>query len=156
MFPTHAVQINGDSWGDTGSLEPGADDDIAPRLGRMDGKRFFAMLLWKMPPGKGLEDVDPWEGSTEYIQCAGSAERMTVEVRRIAGGKAEQYVIGRPPTGGNSASEETIHWDGHDTTVHANEVFTADEAAKLFLSYYRTGWVPSSGYVLRLLDLERQ
>jgi len=49
--------------------------------------------------------------------------------------------------------EETIHREEVDTVVASSEIFSADEAAELFRSYYTTGWVPSS-YVLRLLSID--
>jgi hypothetical protein len=75
---------------------------------------------------------------------------MTVEVRRLTRGKAEHFVVGRAPDGEKPGNKETIHWDSVDTVVAPDELFSADEGAELFLSYYRTGWVPAR-YVLRLL-----
>jgi hypothetical protein len=144
--------MNGDTWMDVHSIEKGEADDIRASLRRLDGTKGYSLLLWKLPPGKTLYDVSPDEDAQEYIQCAGSADRMTVEVRRKNGGKYEHFVVGRSPNGHNPGKEETIHWDGVDTVVAPNEVFSADEAAELFLSYYRTGWVPSN-YVLRLLSI---
>src|SRR5260370_36566538 len=111
-----------------------------------------SLLLWKLPPAKHLDETNPGRDANEYIQCAGSAERMTVEVRRLAGGTYEHFVVGRGPNGENHGIEETIDWDGVKTLVAPNADFSAEEAAELFHSYYRTGSVPS-GYVLRLLSL---
>jgi hypothetical protein len=77
---------------------------------------------------------------------------MTVEVRRFNGDEYEHFVVGRAPHGEKPGREETIHWEDVETVVAPNEVFAADEAAELFLSYRRTGWVPSS-YVLRPLSV---
>jgi hypothetical protein len=118
----------------------------------MNGTRFYSLLLWKLPPGKSLDDVSPDEDANEYIQCAGSADRMTVEVRRLKGGMYEQFVVGRAPGDENPGNKETIHWEDVDTVVAPNEIFSADEAAELFRSYYTTGWVPSS-YVLRPVSI---
>jgi hypothetical protein len=68
------------------------------------------------------------------------------------GGKYEHFVVGRAPNGKNRGNKETIHWEDVDTVVAPNEIFSADEAAELFRSYYATGWVPSS-YILRLLSI---
>jgi hypothetical protein len=150
VIPTHAVGINGKTWMDLQGIEKGELDDIAKMLGRLDGTKTFSLILWKLPTGKRLDETVAQRDATEYIQAAGSADRMTVEVRRSVGGKFEHFVVGRAPRGENSGNKETIHWDGVKTIVAHNEVFSADEAAELFLSYYRTGWVPSS-YVLRPL-----
>jgi len=146
---THALLMNGRTWGDAQPLERGGGDDIGRMLRNFDGTMAFALLLWKLPPGKRLDDVkSPDEAANEYIQCAGSADRMTCEVRRLRGGQYEHLVLGHAPDGDNLGNKETIHWDDVETLVAPNEVFSADEAAELFLSYYRTGWVPSK-YVLR-------
>lgn len=137
---------------DAHGLDTGEQDDIAKQLSRVNGAEFYSLLLWKLPEGKGLYETSPERDANEYIQCAGSAERMTVEVRRMSGGNVEHFVVGRASGGHSSGNNETIHWDSVDTMVAANEVFSADEAAELFLSYYRTGWVPSS-YTLRPLSL---
>ena len=129
-------------------IDKGELHDITKMVARIDGSKLYSLLLWKLPSGKELDDTNPEEEANEYIQCAGSAERMTVEVRRIVSGKVEHYVVGRPPNGANRSPEETIRWGGHDIAVHANEVFTAREAAELFLSYYRTEWIPVA-YALR-------
>ena len=144
--------MNGRTWGDAQPLERGGGDDIGRMLSRFDGTKAFSLLLWKLPPGKRLDDVkSPDEEANEYIQCAGSADRMTCEVRRLRGGKYEHLVLGHATNGENPGNQETIRWDDVETLVAPNEVFSADEAAELFLSYYRTGCVPSK-YVLRPLS----
>ena len=151
MIPTHAIYVNGDTWMDIQTVDNGVLDDFTRRLRRLDGTNLYSLLLWKLPPGKSLYDTSPDEDANDYIQVAGSADRMTVEVRRLNGGKVEHFVLGRAPNGHNPGKRETIHWDDVETVVAPHEVFTADEAAELFVSYYRTGWVPSK-YVLRPLS----
>lgn len=136
---------------DLQTVDNGLLDDFTRRLRRLDGTRLFSLLLWKLPPGKSLDETSPDEEANEYIQCAGSADRMTCEVRRSNGGKYEHFVVGRASDGDNRGNKETIHWDDVETVVAPNEVLSAGEAAELFLSYYRTGWVPSN-YVLRPLS----
>ena len=118
-------------------IDKGKDDDIAKLLGRLDGSEIYSLLLWKLPTGKSLYYVEPKRDATEYLQCAGTADRMTVEVRSKNGGAEEQFVVGRPRNGGNPAKKETIHWDSVDTVVASNEVFTAAEAAELHTSLSR-------------------
>ena len=94
--------------------------------------------------------------SDEYLQSAGSADALTVEVRTIDGdGAAHQFVVGKPGGGAEGAPSEVIRWDDgrHSTTVHPREVFTADEAAKVFYAYFLTDEVPAR-YTLRELHLD--
>jgi hypothetical protein len=150
VIPTHAIYLNGDTWMEL-QVEGGLLDDFTRTLRRLDGTKLYSLLLWKLPPGKSLDETSATEEANEYLQCAGSADRMTCEVRRSNGGGYEHFVVGRAPNGNNRGGNETIHWDGVDTVVAPNEIFTADEAAELFVSFYRTGWVPSK-YVLRPLS----
>jgi hypothetical protein len=126
----------------------GEGDDFTRILKRLDGSKIFSLILWKLPEGKSLDDTSPKRDANEYMQVAGSADRMTVEVRRIRAGNVEHYVVGHSPNGAEQGQTETIHWDSVDTIVAPNEVFSAAESARLFDTYYRTDWVPSD-YVLR-------
>src|SRR4029077_11440221 len=109
---THAVLMNGRTWGDAQPLESGGVDDIRRMLHNFDGTKAFSLLLWKLPAGKRLDDVkSPDKEADEYIQCAGSADRMTCEVRRSFGGEHEHFVVGHAPNGDRLGSEETINWD---------------------------------------------
>jgi len=87
----------------------------------------------------------------EYLQCAGTRERMTVEVRRReADGAFRQYALARP--GVEAGGEEVIRWDAFETVVRSNEVFDAKAALPVFLAYFTEGNVPNE-YPLRLLEL---
>lgn len=70
-------------------------EEIGQLLERMDGLDIFAVSLWALPEGKRLDDVDLKAWPKEYIQCAGSANRLTVEIRRVESGTPHQFVIGR-------------------------------------------------------------
>ncbi|MBO0981416.1 hypothetical protein [Microbacterium sp. SD291] len=150
---THVVQSNGISRGPLiDSVRP-YPEAIRFALNRMNGSSFWAYSLWRAPEEADLLDDIPL--SDEYIQSAGSAEAMTLELRRLeADGSAHQYVIGKP--GGEQIANpaEVISWDDgrHSTRVHPHEVFTADEAAEVFYAYFLTDAVPAP-YVLRELSL---
>lgn len=150
---THALTMNGRISGELKDRFDSPEVLIGKRLSLLDGTRRFSLMLWALPPGVPLDHVDIASGPDEYIQSAGSRDRMTVEVRRLEAGQPRQYVVGRDarPSGGENR-DEVIKWDGIETTVRSSEVFTADQAADLFVSYYATGWIPHS-YSLRLLDL---
>jgi hypothetical protein len=89
--------MNGRTWMAVHSIDRGEANDIGATLARLDGTKFYSLLLWKLPPGKSLYDVSPDEDANEYVQCAGSADRMTVEVRRLKGDMYEQFVVGPAP-----------------------------------------------------------
>ena len=150
--PTHIDQINGQTRG-------AFLDDLRPYpaeltfvLNRMNGSSFWAYSLWRAPEGADLLESIPL--SQEYMQCAGSAEALAIEVRYLdPDGVPHQYAVGRP--GGRSGEPtEVIHFDEgrHHVTVYPNEVFTADEASVIFYTYFLTDKV-AQPYVLRDIHL---
>lgn len=152
---THALTMNGRINTELKDPDDSPEVVIRKRLASLDGQRRFALMLWPLPNGVPFAEVDVVSGPEEYIQAAGSRERMTVEVRRIEAGQPRQFVVGRDVTsrGDSEHQAEVIKWDGEiETIVRPSEVFSADQAADLFVSYYGTGWVPET-YTLRLLDL---
>ncbi|KQR48124.1 hypothetical protein ASF87_04145 [Microbacterium sp. Leaf161] len=151
--PTHISQINGFTRGAlVNDLRP-YPEEIRFVLNRVNGTSFWAWSLWRAPEGADLLDSIPF--SEEYMQCAGTADALALEVRRIEDdGAPHQYAIGKP--GGDCTGEptEVIHFDDrrHSTTVYPHEVFTADEAAVVFYTYFLTDEV-SQPYELRDLHL---
>jgi len=121
---------------------------IGHRLSLLDGTALYSLSVWRLPEGVSFDKVNLRKWPQEYMQVAGSRERMTLEFRRFEDGLARQYVVGRPPNG--SEAEVVIPWDGYEARVFANEVFDSDEATELFTEYYFTGGV-SETYHLRLL-----
>ncbi|MDH5135370.1 MULTISPECIES: hypothetical protein [unclassified Microbacterium] len=89
-----------------------------------------------------------------FIQAAGSADQMTVEVRLPApDGEPHLYTVGRPePADGTTLIPIS---QTRAVRVFSNEVFTADEAAVIFYTYYLTDAV-AQPYVLRELDLSQE
>lgn len=150
MQRTHVSTINWHSSGAVGDLrEPHAE--VARALTLMDGQGRWAYALWKIPAGEVWPDVDK---PRAFLQSAGDRDRMTVELREVApDGVAHQYVVGRPGTTHEGRPTELVTWaDDQRQSVYAGEIYTAEEAAPVYLSYYDTGTVPD-GYVLRELDL---
>lgn len=149
---THAMTVNGRIHGELKDPYNSPETQIHKSLSLLDGSRRFSLILWAIPHGVSFSKVDLDSEPQEYIQAAGAFDRMTVEIRRIEAGQARQYVIGRDiPSSGDTNQFEIIKWDGGiETVVRPSEVFTSDQAADLFVSYYATGWVPES-YALRLL-----
>ncbi|PKI91512.1 hypothetical protein CW368_06190 [Actinomycetales bacterium SN12] len=135
-------------------------DDIRPypeqikfSLNQLNGSSFWGWCLWRAPEGANLLESIPL--SDEFLQCAGTAGALTIEVRYVdPDGQAHQYVVGRPGGDPSTGPTEVIFWeDGNfSTTVYPHEVFTADEAAEVFYAYFLTDKV-AQPYVLRELDL---
>lgn len=145
--------MNGRIHGELKDAIDSPDQVIRKRLALLDGTGRYSLSLWRLPEGVPFDRVDLATWPQEYIQAAGSSERMTVEIRRFEDGAPHQYVVGHHEEGSGGrlpAVETAIPWDGYETRVFSNEVFTANEAAELFASYYATGGVPKNQH-LRLL-----
>lgn len=150
---THVVESNGYSRGPLNDSVRPYPDAIRFALNRLNGMSSWGYSLWRAPEGADLLDDIPL--SDAYLQSAGSAEALTIEVRVIdAEGVAHQYTLGKPGAEQTGEPTEEIRWDEgrHSTAVYPNEVFTADEAADIFYAYFLTDEVPES-VVLRELDL---
>ena len=113
------------------------DEKLRGAFGRMDGDRLFTFLLWELPDGRsferGLRGLEP----LVFIQCAGSADALTVEVREP--GTEGGYVLS---TVGRADEEPgpqdvQIEWRGNTALVCRNERWNSDHAAALFLAYWR-------------------
>lgn len=150
---THVVQSNGFSRGPLVDVVRPYADQLRFSLNRMNGTSFWAYSLWRAPEDANLLEDIPM--SDEYLQSAGSAEALTVELRVVGDdGVAHQYTVGKPGEEPTGEPTEVIRWDEgrHSTKVHPSEVFTADEAAEVFQAYFLTDTVPAS-YTLRELDM---
>lgn len=80
--PTHVLTINGRrSFELSDHIRP-VIDQIARTLDRLDGAERYALMLWQLPPGMRLPDVDTSHYPVEYLQSAGSAARQSIEIRR--------------------------------------------------------------------------
>jgi hypothetical protein len=61
-------------------------DEFATPLSRFNGTDRFAMMLWALPAGMSYEQaLASNRDALEYIQAAGSAEALTVEIRTTSG-----------------------------------------------------------------------
>lgn len=152
MIPTHAFTMNGRSnWDLQDGVRP-VHDEIRHMVRRLNGNERFSLAIWKLPAGVSLAGVDLNEDRS-YIQCGGTAERMSVELRTVDDGVVRQEVVGRPvaETPPGDPKEEVPFGGGYGVRVYPNEVFDADEAGDLFISYYESGDVPA-GYTKRLLQ----
>ena len=153
MTPTHAMTLDGQmKMAITDSFFP-IEKAVQRGLEILDGKENFAYSIWRLSPGlKVGQEPDGWPFS--YIQSAGSADAMTVEIRVSAPNDehSEQFVVGRPVDSSAELSLVTIPWGGRSQDVYSNEVFDADEAGAIYWHYYNTDTVPEQ-YALRKLEI---
>jgi hypothetical protein len=119
---------------------------------RSDG--FFSILLFHVPDDVDMHKGGWWETCDQFLQSAGSADRMTVEVRRWEGDRYVHDAIARPGAQRHDPveSSERIVFGRHELWVDPAEVFDATTAAPLYEHYRQTGHVPDD-YTLRELDL---
>lgn len=149
---THIEQSNGYSRGPLIDTIRPYREAIQFALNRLNGQTNWAYSLWRAPEGSDLLEDIPL--SDEYIQSAGTATAMTVEIRVLDAEKtAHQYVVGKPGQEQTGEPTEVIRWEQNSTKIYPHEVFTADEAAEVFYAYYLTNRVPES-YVLREIDVD--
>lgn len=153
MTATHASTLNGNVHGEFRHPVLAIPDYLRWMLENLDGRRRFAWSVWRLPDGVSFPDVDLRAFPREYLQCAGTRERMTVEVRRQEEpGAYRQYTIGRSDGGDDEPLDQVITWDKHSATIRRSEVFDAAQAYPVFLAYYETDGIPGE-YRLRELNL---
>ena len=105
---------------------------ISSVLHHLDGTEHFSIALWRTPASARID----FRPVVEYLQAAGSAARMTVEMSALIDGIRHHWVVGRRGQRRTSdGAKVAIGWDGHATTVRAYECFDADEAADVFVYY---------------------
>ena len=149
----HMITLNGRRHYDLESTFEDSRDFIARVMSRLDGDERYSLVLGALPGGKGIGDVDTKAWPVEYVQCAGSSEALTVEIRVGTGDDAKQSVVGRSGEHSDEADVD-IPWDGYVSSVYPDEVFDADEAIELFAYYLVHAAVPPD-CSLRCLDLSR-
>ncbi|OSO98107.1 hypothetical protein D8M34_02960 [Microbacterium sp. HSID17254] len=123
-------------------------------LGHLDGERKLTYIIWPgSDPSSTVGFREP-AGDT-FMQAAGSADAMTVEVK-LPGpdGESHLYTVGRAEPVDGTTTLIPIS-QTRAVRVFSNEVFTADEAAVIFYTYYLTDAV-AQPYVLRELDLSQE
>ena len=149
---THALTMNGRIHGELKDPWDSPAEVLRKRAGLLDGTSRYSLSLWRLPDGVPFDLVDLANWPQEYVQVAGSHERLTVELRRSEGGVARHYVVGHVDGSERTSDEVIIPWNGYEARVRASEVFDAGEAAAVLFAYYLAGDVPSS-YALRPLEI---
>jgi len=151
---THVVKYDGGVFAI--SIGGNADrSEFADPLGRLNGAKPWALTLFALPDGldHGAMIAAGREADT-YLQAGGSANAMTVQIRKPGGHQWDvesvRYIVGRPHTA-PEALDVPITLPRSVEMVGSSEVFSADEAADLFVGYYRTGDIPPQ-YALRPVE----
>ena len=117
----------------------------------LDARKDYTYSIWR---GADPTRIDGYheQANEFFMQAAGSADAMTVEARLLgADGESHLYTIGRPETADGTTTLIPMS-DDRAVRVFSNEIFTADEAAEIFYTFYLTEAV-SPPYVLCELDL---
>jgi hypothetical protein len=150
MKATHGFTLSGHtSIALTDTQEP-IPDRILRSLTQLNGKEHFAFSLWPLPAGKEFHEVDPDAVGT-YLQCAGSAKRMMIEMREEAANNVIHHrTVGRRGAPRRVTPHVKIRWSDFSVRVFPNEAFDAAEASAIFYHYYLHGTVPEE-YELRPL-----
>lgn len=125
---------------------------FAATLRRFDGEKRWGLGLFPLPTTMSYDEMlAAGKELTEYLQAGGSAERLTVEIRKPGGAawgcQWVRYVVGHADNSTLVLNAE-IPMPRGALYVAAAEVFDAEESADLFLAYHQTGELPE-GYVLR-------
>ncbi|QZH65020.1 hypothetical protein [Mycolicibacterium farcinogenes] len=122
-------------------------------LRRLNGAERWFVLLYPLPPGKSYLDVRN-EATEQFIQAAGTAEAMMLDIRKPGGdqwgAKWVRYIIGHEHEG-DPPLDVPIELPKAAEMVSAPEVFEAEEAGDIVFTYYKTGDIPP-GYVLRPVE----
>ena len=132
-------------------------DDTEQRLTEPDfleGYKRYALVVWALPEGVDHVDDVPHDSValSNYMQCGGSTQAMTVEVRVTQeDGSYEHYVVARKPVADPDAWT-TIPYNNTPLQVHPEEVFTGEQAAPVFRAYIEDGVIPPRE-LLRTLDI---
>lgn len=150
MRNTHVLTSNGRVQLEVDPVD-GVERVISRELAALDGEQDFAASLARLPEGLQLADRLPKGWPHSYLQSAGTARAMTVEMRTAtdaSGLEAVHVVVGRADD--DDATPVTITWPAGRQVVRANEVFAAEEATRIYLHYYAHDTIPE-GYVTRLL-----
>lgn len=115
------------------------EEKLRAAFGRMDADRLFAFLLWEVPGDRSIDDGLRGVEPLSFIQCAGSADALTVEVREPdADGGYVLSTLGRADDE-PGPQDVQIEWRGNTKLVCDNERWNSDGAAALFLTYWRGG-----------------
>lgn len=154
MVATHITTVNGTTSVPLTDRQGAIDEVLAGYLSRLDGKVLSSIALWRLPEGVLLGEPKAHTASDDnYLQSAGSAEAMTIEIRKTEGATSRQYAVRRNLPGSGVSEMHTVTFGNASIVVPSREVFTAAEAAPIYQHYYETVEVPGE-FGLRELNLD--
>ena len=148
---THVVKYNGGVMVDEIGPLPDRELFAAP-LRRFDGRERWGLGLFPVPEDTTYDEMlAAGREFTSYLQAGGSADALTVEIRKSIGGQGDfqeiRYVVGHPEKSGPPQDVEIAMPNG-SVNVTAAEVFDAEEATDIFDAYHQSGDIPA-GLTLR-------
>lgn len=120
----------------------------------LDGDHRNMRVLCKLVRPAWSDELSPEEldrSNDRFVQVGGSADALTIEVRKGEGDEARVYTLGRLPADDESKRGEpevVIKRGKAQTLVYPDEVFNADDAGEVFYHYYKHDEVPEK-YQLR-------
>lgn len=129
-------------------------DHLHRMLGLLGSEQNYTYGIWRGADPTSI--VGFRDSATDsFTQAAGSGDGVTVEVR-LPGPDGESHLctVGRSEPADGATTLIPIS-DDRAVRVFSNEVFSVDEAAVIFYTYYLTDTV-SQPYVLRELDLAQE
>jgi hypothetical protein len=151
LVPTHVIRrISSEQppWSTT-LMRAHHQGRFAQELNELDGTHRFAFVLDVRPP----ESAEVDHTAVRYLQAAGSAESMLIEIRQPGGTDGDavsvRSVLGHPDE--DPELQDVAVTPHLKESVFHNEVFTADEAGDIFTAYYRDDALPD-GYTLRPVE----
>jgi len=118
------------------------DAQIARGLQGVNTGSDTSCVLWAIPMGQDFRDAQYSQIGT-YLQCAGTADRLTIEMRFDDGIAARHYVLGRPATPREMGKAEVVENEVGGVMVLPNEVFNVEQATRIFQYYYVHDTVPA-------------
>ena len=128
-----------------------AIERVKTMLNSLDASTRFTYSIWRGDDPYSIVATHR-QYNDAFIQAAGSAQAMTVEIR-ISGEDENMhlYVVGR--AGQDSQKRRAIPMSTeHEVQVFEHEVFTAEEAVSIFWEFYGNETAPAS-YELRELKV---
>jgi hypothetical protein len=151
---THVAESNGGELISEIGKTVGRERFASP-LRRRNGRQRWGFGLFPLSHDLSYDEMlAAGQDFTEYVQAAGSAEALTIEIRKPGGAQWGchwvRYVVGHPHAAGLPL-DVTIEMSSSTLHVSAAEVFDAEETADLFLAYHQSVDIPAT-YSLRPVE----
>lgn len=115
---------------------------------KFDGHHRYSLCLSRLPKPMPASEIPASVSAgpgSDYLHCMGSADALVLELHTTVDGQPRRYTVGGQDSyrAGDPELAIVIQHGEHILEVHPDEIFTADEAAEIFTTYYRTGDIPA-------------